>query len=76
MKKFYQVSLIILITGSLLSCSGEQASDAPKEHEKGPFYVEFVSCTKGTEYSNSNLSKMIESWRMLPIASELRGSLV
>ena len=74
MKKFYQVSLIILIAGSLLSCSGEQASDAPKEHEKGPFYVEFVSCTKGTEYSNSNLSKMIESWRMLPIASELRGS--
>ena len=74
MKKIYQASLTILILATLLSCSDEKESKVSQEHEKGPFYVEFVSCTKGNEYSKSSLSKMIESWRMLPISSELRGS--
>ena len=74
MKKIYKTSLTILIFVSLLSCSNEKVSEVSQEHEKGPFYVEFVSCTKGNEYSNSSLSKMIESWKTLPISSELRGS--
>ena len=74
MKKIYQASITILILGLLLSCSDEKVSEVSEEHEKGPFYVEFVSCTKGNEFTKSNLSKMIESWSKLPISSELRGS--
>jgi hypothetical protein len=74
MKKLYQLSLSFFILGALISCTGESVSTSNQEHEEGPFYVEFVSCSKGSEYSNSNLSDMIQSWRMLPISNELRGS--
>ena len=74
MKIIYQISLPLIILGTLLSCSGESVSKPPQTHEQGPFYVEFVSCSKGSKYSQSNLSDMIDSWRMLPISSELRGS--
>ena len=74
MKKIYQLSLSFLFLGALVSCSGESVSNSNQEHQEGPFYVEFVSCSKGSEYSNTNLSNMIQSWRMLPISSELRGS--
>ena len=74
MKKIYQLSLSFFILGALVSCSGESVSTSNQEHQEGPFYVEFVSCSKGSDYSNSNLSDMIQSWRMLPISSELRGS--
>ena len=74
MKKIYQATFVIVIFTSLLSCSDETAPKATQEHKEGPFYVEFISCTKGSEYDNSNLSKMIESWKLLPISDELRGS--
>ena len=74
MKKIYQLSLSLFILGAIVSCSGEGVSTSNQEHQEGPFYVEFVSCSKGSEYSNSNLSDMIQSWRILPISSELRGS--
>ena len=74
MNKTYQLSLSFLIFGVLVSCSEENISNSNQEHQEGPFYVEFVSCAKGSEYSNSNLSDMIQSWRMLSISSELRGS--
>ena len=74
MKKIYQLSLSFFILGAFVSCSGESVSNSSQEHQEGPFYVEFVSCSKGGEYSNSNLSDMIQSWRTLPISNELRGS--
>ena len=74
MKTIYQITLPFIILGTLISCSGGDTSNDSKAHDQGPFYVEFVSCTKGAKYSESNLSDMIESWRMLPISSELRGS--
>ncbi len=49
-------------------------TNSSSDHEEGPFYVEFVSCAKGNDYSQTNLSNMIESWRMLPISEDLRGS--
>ena len=69
MKKLYQLSLSFFILGALVSCTGESVSTSNQDHEEGPFYVEFVSCSKGSEYSNSNLSDMIQSWRMLPISN-------
>ena len=74
MKNIYRILASSLIIGSLLACSGASDLEVNQEHQEGPFFVEFVSCTKGNEYSKSNLSKMIESWRMLPISSALRGS--
>lgn len=74
MKNIYRILVSSLIVGSLLACSGASDLEVNQEHQEGPFFVEFVSCTKGNEYSKSNLSKMIESWRMLPISSALRGS--
>ena len=74
MKKIFHVVLISFLFGALLSCSDENISNSSSDHEEGPFYVEFVSCTKGNEYSQANLSDMIESWRMLPISEDLRGS--
>jgi len=74
MKIIYQISLPLIILGTFLSCSGESVSKSSQAHEQGPFYVEFVSCSKGSKYSQSNLADMIDSWRMLPISNELRGS--
>ena len=74
MKNIYQVLLSFLLLGALLSCSEESQSIADQEHNPGPFYIEFVSCTNGSEYSKSNLSNMIEAWRDLPTSKELRGS--
>ena len=65
MKQIYKASLIILILGALTSCM---------ESNKNPLYAEFVSCTQGAEYSNVNLSNMIDEWRNLPISNELKGS--
>ena len=74
MKKIYQIILPFIIFITLLSCTGESTTKSSQTHDQGPFYVEFVSCSKGSNYNQSNLSDMIESWRMLPISSELRGS--
>ena len=74
MKKIYQAVLMSFLFGALLSCSGENMNNSSSDHEEGPFYVEFVSCAKGNDYSQANLSNMIESWRMLPISEDLRGS--
>ena len=72
MKNIYQVLLSFLLLGALLSCSEETQSIVDQEHNPGPFFIEFVSCTKGSEYSISNLSDMIEAWRDLPTSTELR----
>ena len=74
MKTIYQSVLMSFLLGVLLACSGENMTNSSSDHEEGPFYVEFVSCAKGNDYSLTNLSKMIESWRMLPISEDLRGS--
>lgn len=74
MKKIYQILFCFLLIGSLLSCSSGTDSDSVQAQDQGPFYVEFVSCTKGNEFSKSNLSNMISEWRSLPKSSDLRGS--
>jgi len=74
MKKIYQAVFMSFLFGVLLSCSEENMTNSSSDHEEGPFYVEFVSCEKGNDYSLTNLSNMIESWRMLPISDDLRGS--
>ncbi len=74
MKQMYQALLSVLIIGSLISCTSETKVSSTEEHDQGPFYVEFVSCTKGSDFSKSTLSNMMEDWRSLPISNELRGS--
>ena len=74
MKKIYQICISFLILGFTISCSEQNVSDKGQDHDEGPFYVEFVSCTKGNEFSKSSLSSMIDSWRALPVSNELRGS--
>ena len=65
--------IISVFTLLLVSCgTGESVSQ--DEHDSGPFYVEFVSCTKGNGFSKTALSEMLDAWRALPISDELRGS--
>ena len=63
MKQIYKASLTIIILGALISCM---------ESNKNPLYAEFISSTKGADYSNVNLSKMIDEWKNLPISNELK----
>tara|TARA_B100000212_G_scaffold323934_1_gene284411 strand:+ start:108 stop:941 length:834 start_codon:yes stop_codon:yes gene_type:complete len=74
MQKIYKICLSFLIFGLIVSCAEEKEIYSDQDHERGPFYVEFVSCVKGNEFSKANLSNMMDAWRNLPIAKELRGS--
>lgn len=74
MKQIYLALFSILMMGVLISCSDTSESKTSQEHQEGPFYVEFVSCSKGNEFSKSSLSSMIDEWRNLPLSDDLRGS--
>ena len=74
MKKHYNVLILVALTTALISCSGESNNSSESDHNPGPYYVEFVSCEKGSDYSKESLTSMIKAWRALAVSDDLRGS--
>ena len=65
MKKHYNVLILVALTTALISCSGESNNSSESDHNPGPYYVEFVSCEKGSDYSKESLTSMIKLGELL-----------